>query len=91
MNSLAESCNHTEDSKLEITFVNSDASYYAIMNAISEIGSASEVRYPVNSLYQPFNVVSVSCYKISEHSLIQFKNKIGACAGFVSICDSSMK
>jgi hypothetical protein len=77
------------DHKIEITFVNSDANYRMLMNAIEQVATVSEMQhYQVTSgMLQPLNVVSFSCYKVSSLTLVQFKNKISSCSGVVTIRD----
>ena len=82
--------NSSEGHRIEITFVSSDYNYYAVMDAIRQMGFVSELQYyPVASLSQPVNKVSFHCSNLSDPSLVQFKNRIGACSGVLSIHDAT--
>ena len=89
VNGFEGSGHRQDDHKIEITFVNSDVNYYAVMNAINQHSYTYNLQYyAVNNIYQPLNVVCFTCYKISDQALLQFKNKIGACSGVVNIHDT---
>lgn len=74
---------------IEITFLNSESNYSAIVSAVQKNALSIELQYyPVNTVYPSLTVVSVRCPDVSETTLSRLKAAIGCCSGVIAIHDT---
>lgn len=74
---------------IEITFLNSESNYSAIVGAIQKNALNVEMQYyPVNAIFPSLTVVSVRCRNISETTLSRLRAAIGCCSGVIGIHDA---
>ena len=76
------------DHLIEITFLNSEGNYSAVITAIQKNVLIVETQnYPVNTIYPSLTVLSVRCGNLSEIALSRLKAALGSCTGVVNVRD----